>query len=87
MYRLPNQTQDEFEEFSNDLNLLFSNVNSVSATLSVMTVDFNSKSSKWLNIDKENADGREINCLTSACGYNQLINKTTMLAKNLYVLI
>ena len=46
-----------------------------------MTVDFNSKSSKWLTLDKENADGREINCLTSACGYNQLINKTTHVSK------
>ena len=37
--RLPSQTQDEFEEFCNDLNLLFSNVKDVIATLLLITGD------------------------------------------------
>ena len=47
-YRSPIQTQDEFEEFRNDLNLLLSNVNDANATLSVITGDFNAKSSTVL---------------------------------------
>ena len=68
LYRSPSQTQDEFEEFCNDLNLLLSNVNDVNATLSVITGDFNAKLSRWWSLDKDNAEGREINSLTSACG-------------------
>ena len=81
MYRSPSQTQDKFEEFCNDLNLLLSNANDVNATLSVITGDFNAKSSRWWSLDKDNAEGREINSLTSACGYSQLINKPTHITK------
>ena len=81
MCRSPSQTQDEFEEFCNDLNLLLSNVNDVNATLSVITGDFNAKSSRWWSLDKDNAEGREINSLTSASGYGQLINKSTHVTK------
>ena len=81
MYRSPSQTQDEFEEFCNDLNLLLSNVNDVNVTLSVITGDFNVKLSSWWSLDKDNAEGREINSLTSACGYSQLINKPTHVSK------
>ena len=45
-YRSPSQTQDEFEEFCNDLNLLLSNVTDVNAILSVINGDFNAKSSR-----------------------------------------
>ena len=47
LYRSPNQAQDEFEEFCNDLNLLLFNVNDEYATLSVMTGAFNAKSFRW----------------------------------------
>ena len=68
VYFAPSQTQDEFEEFCNDLNLLLSNVNDANATLSVITGDFNAKSSRWWSRDKDNAEIQEINSLPSACG-------------------
>ena len=80
LYRSPSQTQDEFEEFCNDLNLISSSVNDVNATLSVITDDFNVKS-RWWSLDKDNAEGREINSLTSAYGYSQLNNKPTLMTK------
>ena len=49
--------------------------------LSVITGDFSAKLSSWWSLDKDNAEGREINCLTSACGYTQLINKPTHIRK------
>ena len=39
------------------------------------------ESSRWWSLDKDNAEGREINSLTSACGYSQLINKPTHITK------
>ena len=84
MYRSPNQAQDEFEEFCNDLNLLLFNVNDEYATLPVMTGDFNAKSSRWWRLDKDNAEGREINSLTSGCDYIQLINKPSHVTKESY---
>ena len=81
MHRTPSQTQDEFEEFCNDLNLVLSNVNDVNATLSVITGDFNAKLSSWWSLDKGNAEGREINSLISMCDYSQLINKPTHVSK------
>ena len=81
VYFAPSQTQDEFEEFCNDLNLLLSNVNDANATLSVITGDFNAKSSRWWRLDKDNAAGREINSLACACGYSQLINKPIHITK------
>ena len=56
-------------------------MNDVNATLSEITSAFNAKSSRWWTLDKDNAEGREINCLTSACGYSQLINKSTHVTK------
>ena len=68
LYRSPSQKQDEFEEFYNDLNLLLFNINDVNPTLSVITGDFNAKSSRWWSRDKDNAEIQEINSLPSACG-------------------
>ena len=58
-----------------------SNVNDLNIPLSVTTGDFNERSSKWGSLDKENAEGWEINSLRSACGYSQIINQPTDIAK------
>ena len=58
-----------------------SNVNDLNIPLSVTTGDFNERSSKWGSLDKENAEGREINSLRSACGYSHIINQPTDIAK------
>ena len=74
LYRSPSQTKEEFEEFFTDLNLLLSNVD-LNIPLSVVTSDFNARSSKWWSLDKGNDEGREISSLTSACGDSQIINQ------------
>ena len=61
LYRSPSQTQHEFEEFCNDLNLILSHVNYVNTTLSVITGYFNNKLSSWWSLDKDNTEGRKIN--------------------------
>ena len=57
LHRSPSKTKEEFEEFYTDLNLLLSNVNDLNIPLSVITGDFNARSSKWWSVDKENAEG------------------------------
>ena len=83
LYRLPNQTKEEFEEFCTDLSLLLSNVNNLNNPLSVMTGDFNAKSSNRWSLDTENAEVQEIDYLTSACDYSQIINRPTHITKEL----
>ena len=61
--------------------MLLTNVNDVNATLSVITSDFNAKSSRCWSLDKDNVEVREINSLTSAFGHGQLINKPTHVTK------
>ena len=58
-----------------------SNINDLNIPRSVITGDFNARSSKWWSLDKENAEGREINSLTSACSYSQIINQPTHITK------
>ena len=35
----------------------------------------------WWSLDKDNAEGREMNSSTSACDYSKLINKPTHVTK------
>ena len=67
---MPTQTKEEFEEFCIDLNFLFSNINNLNILLSVITGDFNARSSNWQSLNKDNAEGQKIISLTSACGYS-----------------
>ena len=58
------------------------NGNDVNTTLSVISGDFNAKSSQWFSLVEKNAEWREINFLTSTCGYSHLVNKPTRVTKN-----
>ena len=58
-----------------------SNLSNLNIPLSVITGDFNVRSSKWCSPDKENAEWQEINSLTSACHYSQIINQPTHMTK------
>ena len=59
-----------------------SDFNDLNIPLSVITGDFNAISLTWWSLDKENAEGREINSLISACGYSQIINQPTHMTKD-----
>ena len=58
-----------------------SNINDLSQVCSIITGDFNARSTKWWKLDKENLEGREIN-ITRAAGYSQLINQPTHIIKD-----
>ena len=77
LYRSPNQNHEELENFSFNLDLPLSNINNNHPTCSILIGDFNAKSSKWCNSDKSNRTGIELDNITNAAGYSQLINEPT----------
>ena len=58
-----------------------SNINDLSLTCSNIAGNFNARSTKWWKLDKENLEGREINIITRAAVYSQLINQSKHLTK------
>ena len=67
LYRSPNQSEDEFENFSNNFEL----------TLIVAIGDFNAKSSNWYTGDTNIFEGSKIEAITSQFGLQQIINEPT----------
>ena len=59
-----------------------SNINDLILTCSIITGDFNARSTKWWKLDKDNIEGHEINIITRAAGYSQLINQPTHITKD-----
>ena len=59
-----------------------SNINDLNPACSIITGDCNARSTKWWRLDKENIEGREINIITPAAGYSQLINQPTYTTKD-----
>ena len=82
LYRSPSQGREEFESFYTDFDLFLPNINDLSPACSVITGHFNARSTKWWKLDKENFEGREINIITRAAGYSQLINQPTHITKD-----
>ena len=64
-----------------------SNINDLSPACSIITGDVNARSTKWWRLDKENVEGLEINIITRAAGYSQLINQPTHITKDYFTCI
>ena len=72
LYRSPNQSQDDFESFTNNLEL---NTDAVTANNPFLTdshSDFNIKSNLWFKGDKTSYEGSKINAITSQLELQQL---------------
>ena len=74
--RSPSQGHDKLERFRTNFDLLFSNINNLHPTCSIVLGDFNAKCSKWCASDKNNTAGIELDNITTS-GYNQMIGKPT----------
>ena len=83
LYRSPSQNQQEFENFCSNFDVLMDQINNELPNCSVITGDFNARCSKWWNEDITNSIGREIDTLTLAGGYKQIINQPTHIVNNL----
>ena len=60
MYRSPNQTSDDFNSFTTNLEKLVVNISSTNPHFILMIGDFNAKSSNWSSNDTTTAEGAQL---------------------------
>ena len=77
LYRSPNQSQDDFESFINNLEYNLDSVMVNNPYLTVILGDFNAKSSLWCNNDITTYEGSKIDGVTSQFGLHQIIKEPT----------
>ena len=77
MYRSPNQSEDDFENFCNNFELTLDAVSATNPFLIVAINDFNAKSSNWYTDDTTTSEGSKIEAITSQFGLQQIINEPT----------
>ena len=82
MYRSPSQNNEELKNFCANFDLLLSNINEGIPICSIITGDFNARSSNWWKNDITNSLGQELDSLTSSAGYSQIIDKPTHIVNN-----
>ena len=77
IYCSPSQNSNEFNLFLTHLENLFSDINNSKPFLSVVTRDFNARSSSWWPNDISTSEGTNLFSLVSSNGFSQLINEPT----------
>ena len=78
LYRSPNQSQDEFETFIDNVDKIFE----TKPFLVIGLGDFNAKLSQCYKNDKATTEGSKIANLTSQYGLKQIINQPTHILNN-----
>ena len=73
--RSPSQSQDDFETFTENLELNLENLVQRNPFLVVAIRNFNAKSSNWFCQDKTSFEGDAIENLTSQFGMHRLIKE------------
>ena len=79
IYRSSSQNNCEFDSFLRSVERLLSDIKKSKPFLSVITDDFNARSSYWWSEDINTSEGLKLLSLTSANGVSQLINEPTHL--------
>ena len=82
LYRSTNQSQDEFETFTNNLELILDKIFETIQFLVIALGDFHTKLSQWYKNDKTRTEGSKIANLTSQYGLKQIINQPTHILNN-----
>ena len=82
IYRSPSQTNDEFDTFLSNFQMLLNDINNRKPSLSVVTGDFNSRCSSWWSNDINTREGLKLLSLTSSNGFTQLIHESTHIQAN-----
>ena len=81
-YRSPSQNNLEFDSFLLNFQQLLSDVSTRKQTVSIITGDFNARSSSWWYDDINISEGTNLYTLTSSNGFSQLINEPTHVQSN-----
>ena len=82
VYRSPSQNSHEFESFLNNFEQLLNEIDRCKPHLSVISGDFNARSSAWWSNDLNTIEGSKLFALTSSNGFSQLINEPTHIQTN-----
>ena len=82
LYRSPSQTPFEFQNFLLNFENVLEFVRNINPLLCVVIGDFNAKSHSWYANDVTSIEGTEIEGLTSAFGFFQLISEPTHILPN-----
>ena len=77
IYRSPSQNNSEFDLFLSNFGKPLGDINKGKPSLSVITGDFNTRSSSWWSKDIDTTEGSKFYWLTSSNGFPQLINEPT----------
>ena len=76
IYRSPSQNNREFDSFLLNFEQLLSDISTRKPTVSIITGDFNARSSSWWSDDINTLEGTNLYLLTSSNGFSQLINES-----------
>ena len=82
IYRSPSQNNNEFGVFLSNMEKLLSDINKRKPSLSVITGDFNARSSYWWCKDINTTEGSNLFSLTSSNGFSQLKNEPAHIQEN-----
>ena len=82
IYRSPSQNNREFDSFLLNFEQLLSDISTRKPTVSIITGDFNARSSSWWSDDINTSEGTNLYSLTSSNGFFQLINEPTHVQSN-----
>ena len=82
IYRSPSQTNDEFDTFLSNFQMLLNDIDNRKPSLSVVTGDFNSRCSSWWSNDINTTEGLKLLSLTSSNGFTELIHEPTHIQAN-----
>ena len=77
LYRSPNQNQEQFDSFCENLIDVISGINNQQPTCSILVSDFKANLSKRCPSDKYNKAGQHIDTFTTASGYTLMIGEPT----------
>ena len=77
IYRSPSQNISEFDLFLSIFEKILSDINKHEPSLSLITGDFNTRSSSWWSKDINTTEELKLFSLTSSNGFLQLINEPT----------
>ena len=82
IYRSPSQNNREFDSFLLNFEQLLSDISTHEPTVSIITGDFNARSSSWWSDDIITSGGTNLYSLTSSNGFFLLINEATHIQSN-----
>ena len=80
--RFRSQNNSEFDAFLLNIEQLLSNLSKRKPTMSIITGDFNARSSSWWSDVIDTPEGTNLYWLTSSNGFSQLINELNHIQTN-----